>query len=156
MAGDARLQKEVNVLQQEMVKIQGKPAHLDTELEPKLEAWWQAFKEELKGEIRTDIHSLFERYLGNPTASSNVSAQAKGKEILGGPPLGFPAKESIDVPQPLLVTSHTSSPRSHSGVSRMLRVMTSKSVQTSWRIPLLRANLPRNPFRLCMLLKVSY
>ncbi|KAG8482659.1 hypothetical protein CXB51_024172 [Gossypium anomalum] len=55
------------------------------------------------------------KYLGNPTASSNVSAQVKGKEILGGPPLGFPRKEFIDVPHPLLVTSHTSSPRSHSG-----------------------------------------
>ncbi|KAK5802302.1 hypothetical protein PVK06_029888 [Gossypium arboreum] len=41
--------------------------------------------------------------------------KVKGKEILGGPPLRFPRKESIDVPQPLLVTSHTSSPRSHSG-----------------------------------------
>ncbi|KAH1092157.1 hypothetical protein J1N35_019414 [Gossypium stocksii] len=60
-------------------------------------------------------HTAGDDYLGNPIALSNVSAQAKGKEILGGLSLRFPPKESIDVPQPLLVTSHTSSPRSHSG-----------------------------------------
>lgn len=52
-----------------------------------------------------EMHSLFEKYLGNPTASNTTpNAQAKGKGVLRGPPPGFPAKDPLESTSTFLET----------------------------------------------------
>ncbi|KAH1072052.1 hypothetical protein J1N35_024380 [Gossypium stocksii] len=60
-----------------------------------MEVQFQGFKEE----FQLEMHSLFEKYLGNATASNTTTiAQAKGKRVIGRPPIGFPTKDSLDLP----------------------------------------------------------
>ncbi|KAK5771699.1 hypothetical protein PVK06_047937 [Gossypium arboreum] len=95
MAGDGvttRLQKDVFVLQQEMVKVQNELSQLDSKWDTKIEARFKGFKEE----FQVEIHFLFEKYLGNTTASNTTTTiQAKGKGVLGGLPPRFLAKDNL-------------------------------------------------------------
>ncbi|KAH1121481.1 hypothetical protein J1N35_004641 [Gossypium stocksii] len=88
------LQKDVGLLQQEVVKLQGELSKWDVKLETRL----KEFKDDFKSELRFELHNLFEQYLGNLTlTTSNTVAQVKGKKILGGPPPRFPLKEPLEV-----------------------------------------------------------
>lgn len=78
-----------------MVKVQNEFSQLDSKWDAKMEVRFQGFKDE----FQMEIHSLFEKYLGNMTASNTTTtSQAKGKRVLGGPPPRFPAKDSLEVP----------------------------------------------------------
>lgn len=94
MAGDGvttKLQKEVTIIQQKIRKIQNELSQLDLKWDAKMEDHFQRFKDS-----QMEMHSLFGKYMGNTTVASVLTtAQAKGKGVLGGPPLEFPTKDSL-------------------------------------------------------------
>ncbi|KAH1046705.1 hypothetical protein J1N35_037489, partial [Gossypium stocksii] len=53
-----RLQKEVNILLQEVENIKGELFQLDVKFDAKLETRLQGFKDDFKGEINSEIHHL--------------------------------------------------------------------------------------------------
>ncbi|MBA0655615.1 hypothetical protein Goklo_008082 [Gossypium klotzschianum] len=79
------LQKEMGLLEHEMSQLQLEFIKLDT----KLESRFKDLRDEFKGEIRSELHSLFEQYFGQSATSAHGMVQDRGKGILGTPPLGF-------------------------------------------------------------------
>ncbi|KAK5838446.1 hypothetical protein PVK06_007176 [Gossypium arboreum] len=81
MAGDGvstRLQKEVGGLHQEVSKLQEEIVRLET----KMEARFQEFKDEFRG----DLQALLGQYFGPPpTGPTAHSTTNKGKGVLGAP-----------------------------------------------------------------------
>lgn len=64
MTGDnvsTRLQKEVNHLQHEMVKMRTDFLQWDTSLE----GWLKDLKDELRGKLKVELQGLFEQHLGS-------------------------------------------------------------------------------------------
>ncbi|PPD88400.1 hypothetical protein GOBAR_DD14661 [Gossypium barbadense] len=85
-----RFQKEVNILQQEMVKVQGELSQMESTLDPKFEVRLLGFKEEFK----FGLPDSYEQYFGSSGSTNNEAAQGKGKGILRRPPPSFPLKET--------------------------------------------------------------
>lgn len=56
------MQKEMNQLQSKASHIQMELAQWDTKLDGRL----KEFKEKVKGEIKLELQTLFEQYLGQP------------------------------------------------------------------------------------------
>lgn len=74
-------------------------------------------KEDFRGECKFEFQGLLEQYLGQVAGSSMVGQTSdKGKGILGGPPPGFPPKETL--PTSPRVDTGPSSP-SHRSSSSM-------------------------------------
>ncbi|KAH1107383.1 hypothetical protein J1N35_011151 [Gossypium stocksii] len=82
----------MGLLQHELAQMQLEVSQIDTKIDTRL----KDFRENLKGEIRTERRSLFEQYFGQQASTSVAGgAQDKGKGILGGTPPRFPPKEPL-------------------------------------------------------------
>ncbi|KAK5793594.1 hypothetical protein PVK06_034746 [Gossypium arboreum] len=93
--GNHEAAKDVVVLQQEMEKVQNEFSQLESKWDTKMDVQFQGFKED----FQMEMCSLFEKYLGNTTASNTTTTtQAKGKGVLEGPPRRLPAKDGSNVP----------------------------------------------------------
>ncbi|KAH1106436.1 hypothetical protein J1N35_010204 [Gossypium stocksii] len=79
-----RLQKEMGQMQQELPQLQLEVSQIDIKIDLRL----KDFHGNIKGEIRSELHSLFEQYFGLSPSASAVGATRvdKGKGILGGHP----------------------------------------------------------------------
>ncbi|KAH1074453.1 hypothetical protein J1N35_026781 [Gossypium stocksii] len=52
----------------------------------------------IKCEIRSELHSLFEKYFGHSSSTSTIGVGVdKGKGILGSPHFGFSPKEQLAI-----------------------------------------------------------
>ncbi|KAK5785714.1 hypothetical protein PVK06_040324 [Gossypium arboreum] len=86
MAGDGlstHLQKEVNVMQQEISKIQEELVQLDTKMDIKFQ--------EFKDEFKRDLQTLLGQYFGSP----NAGVTGKRKGVMRGAPPGFAPKDFV-------------------------------------------------------------
>lgn len=86
---------------------------MNRKIDARFETQLKGFKDEFKGEIRSEmhtlrseIHGLFEQYFGSPVAVSSATAPSidKGKGIMGStphtPPPGVLPRGARDIPQP--------------------------------------------------------
>lgn len=92
MANDGvttRLQKEMSQLQQEL-------SQLRTDMDAKLDTRLKEFQERFKGDMRSELYSVLEQFLGQPQHESPSSTlQRKGKGILGESLPSFPPRDSL-------------------------------------------------------------
>ncbi|TYH63319.1 hypothetical protein ES332_D07G183600v1 [Gossypium tomentosum] len=84
-----KLQKEMGQLQQEL-------SQLRVDIDAKLDTRLKGFQEGFKGDMRFELYSVLEQFLGQPQHGGTGSInQSKGKEILGKSPPGFPPCDSF-------------------------------------------------------------
>ncbi|KAK5841042.1 hypothetical protein PVK06_009950 [Gossypium arboreum] len=88
MAGDGvktRLKKDVTILQQEFQKMQGEFLQLHVKINVMLKARLQGFKDDFKGEIRSELNTLRSKLHG---LFEHIAAQDREKRVMGNrPPL---------------------------------------------------------------------
>lgn len=85
-----RLQKQVGHLQQKVVQLQIDLSQWDTKFDNHLKKLW----DDVLGEIKSEMQSLFEQYLGHLSPIVVASSQDRGKGILRSLPLGFPPRDT--------------------------------------------------------------
>ncbi|KAG8488175.1 hypothetical protein CXB51_018702 [Gossypium anomalum] len=92
MANDGvttRPQKEMSQLQQEL-------SQLRTDIDAKLDTRLKEFQEGFKGDMRSELYSVLEQFLGQPQHGGPSSIlQRRGKGILGESPPGFLPRDSL-------------------------------------------------------------
>lgn len=89
-----RLQREVGHLQQEIAQLQVELTQMDTKFDSRM----NELRDGVQDEIKSELQSLFEQYLGHLSFTTIVgSSQDKGKGILGSPPSGFPPRDTMMV-----------------------------------------------------------
>ncbi|KAG8473621.1 hypothetical protein CXB51_036012 [Gossypium anomalum] len=133
MAGDGittRLQKDMGVMQKDMGLMQQELAQLQTnvsQMDTRIESRFKEFHETIKVGIQTELQNFFDQYVGRATPTTQGQTLDKGKEVLGGTPLGFPPKESLLLS--LIVRS------SHGGINSRASTLDSMGRNSKFECP---------------------